>query len=639
MPINNTQSSIYVPCSNGIENNLSVKLNKENGLEVDGAFNTAEAKFKDDMPKILVVGYSPTGGGHTARTLNIVEEALNSGSLPEGSLVFIHVPPVWEGTPRPQLLNALADKLLAKGVQVKFAESDKPVYGYLDAKTGGSDDPEILKRIALHPLRNDDQSGKNQFLKKYFSAGDKVKSAEHVENHTTGGKVENLKRISANDLMKSYAGNKNLHVLSDMDPALQKASYNTGVPSSKRVDQQNHAILLDPTNKNNNQLSKSVLAKVLDARGGQISHIALGGKNTLREVLRAANKLGIDDKTSLKGGKAAINKVLFSAAKHPDTKVQDIVKGSVLIGQGVKAPDDINKVVYVYAHKKMPIIAEHIKQGINAGEKDYNDKAFVFCGKDATPGHNAMHLAYLADADGMTTSGAGTCGEFAYLHREAGAQSNLLILPIEGHNEQEAIADSLCQEFPNNMLRLSPGEKLEQGTKIDQLVARKQNTKNDSTKSYHDVIKAISQESTYVNQAHDILFGVNDMAGQDKIYQTIERGMYNDPDMKATRHYLKLYFQLESYLSQDVVQYPISIKFKEAGAPGVTFKNFNEVKDLLKDDGQLKNLLGMSDKVKVKELPMLEELRGLVTSTDSTSLSEKFKDLNVKMGHHMVTGF
>lgn len=65
---------------------------------------------------------------------------------------------------------------------------------------------------------------------------------------------------------------------------------------------------------------------------------------------------------------------------------------------------------------------------------DYINKVFVFCGKNFIPGYNAMHLSYLVDADGITIAGAGTSGEFSYLHREGGAKSNLLILPIENHN-------------------------------------------------------------------------------------------------------------------------------------------------------------------------------------------------------------
>ncbi|WP_042818490.1 hypothetical protein [Yersinia wautersii] len=65
--------------------------------------------------------------------------------------------------------------------------------------------------------------------------------------------------------------------------------------------------------------------------------------------------------------------------------------------------------------------------------------------------------------------GAGTSGEFAYLHREGGSKYNILILPIENHNEQEAIADPLHLGFADYVLCINPGEGLENGRKIDEI--------------------------------------------------------------------------------------------------------------------------------------------------------------------------
>lgn len=57
-----------------------------------------------------------------------------------------------------------------------------------------------------------------------------------------------------------------------------------------------------------------------------------------------------------------------------------------------------------------------------------------------------MHLAYLADADGITTAGAGTNGEFSYLHKQADSKASLMVLPIAGHNEQDANAHALSMD-------------------------------------------------------------------------------------------------------------------------------------------------------------------------------------------------
>ena len=54
--------------------------------------------------KLVLVSYSPTGGGHTARLLNIIHMALETHSLPQHSMVILHIPCIWENTPRPVAL-------------------------------------------------------------------------------------------------------------------------------------------------------------------------------------------------------------------------------------------------------------------------------------------------------------------------------------------------------------------------------------------------------------------------------------------------------------------------------------------------------------------------------------------------------
>lgn len=244
--------------------------------------------------------------------MNVIEHALKQGELPAGSQVYFHVPPHWEGTQRPALLKSLANKLVEKGVQVRIAESDKPVYGYLDAKSGSSDDSEILKRIALHPLRDKERTEENYFLNKYFPQG-MLQQQKEIKDYPTRTGFENLPRMSASALIENIisvnGGNKdNIWVLSDMDPGLQKAAHKHGIPDERRVDQQNHAILLKETEEDSNLvLANAVLAKVLDARGANISHIALGGKNTLIDAWKTAMGLGIDEKSTLDDRKSIIN--------------------------------------------------------------------------------------------------------------------------------------------------------------------------------------------------------------------------------------------------------------------------------------------------------------------------------------------
>lgn len=289
--------------------------------------------------------------------MNIIEHALKQGSLSAGSQVYFHVPPHWEGTQIPALLENLANKFVEMGVQVKIAESDKPVYGYLNAKTGSFNDPEILKRIALYPLRDKERTEKNSFLNRYFSQNT-LQQQKEIKYYTTGDRFEDLPIMSASALIKNIISangkNKdNIWVLSDMDPGLQKASYKHSIPHEHRVNQQNHAILLKETDEDSNLvLANAVLAKVLDARGSSILHIALGGKNTLIEAWKTAMGLGINEKSTLHNRKSIINNIIFPFAMSADNSPHDIVNGCVLKGNGMNSPEDIEKVIYVYAHKK-----------------------------------------------------------------------------------------------------------------------------------------------------------------------------------------------------------------------------------------------------------------------------------------------
>lgn len=634
-------------CTNrmaSLQQQYRVEGNEVSKEEIKNDLANNIKSVSNDGNKILIVGYSPTGGGHTARTLNIIEHALKQGELSAGSQVYFHVPPHWEGTQRPALLENLANKLVEMGVQVRIAESDKPVYGYLDAKTGSSNDPEILKRIALHPMRDKEITEKNYFLNKYFPQ-DTLQQQKEIKDYPAEDGFENLPRMSASALIENIISvngkNKdNIWVLSDMDPGLQKAAHKHGIPDKHRVDQQNHAILLKETEEDSNLvLANAVLAKVLDARGANISHIALGGKNTLIEAWKTAMGLGIDAKCTLNDRKSIINNIIYPFAKSDENSSHDIANGCVLKGQGVNSPEDIEKVIYIYAHKKTNIIAEYVLNQLKIKNPDYTNKVFVFCGKDSIPGYNAMHLAYLVDADGITTAGAGTSGEFAYLHREGGAKSNLLILPIENHNEQEAIANTLYLDFSDYVLRMNPGERLEDGRKIDELVRRNSISHNSTETDSVKLMRAISASGSYVEQSHDILFSKLNMDEQMIRFKNIQRKMYNDQDMKATRHFLKLYFQLTTQFSMEDVRFPVDIYFKKDARPAITFNNAEEINDLFSDNAKVMNLINMSTKEKVNQLPLFSEVKNLMTKNIFPPSTDEINSLNEKIGHYMTTGF
>lgn len=622
---------------------------KQRRLDPDQGENI-HATTGHEQNKVLVVGYSPTGGGHTARTLNIVTEAVAQGSLKADDAVVFYVPPHWEGTPRPAILASVAGKLLEKNIRVKFVESEKPVYGYLDKKTGGSDDASILERISLYPLRNAQCNEKNEFLSHYFQVKALQSDLSTISDYQSSDNIDDLLRMSANrlveDLITQY-GKDSIKVLSDMDPALQKASRNHGIVGGNRLDQQNHAILLDATDLNINlEMKKAVLAKVLGGRGENISHIGLGGKNTLKGTLSILNELSITGSNTIAQVKNIITEKVLSYAmnaERAETKFNEsgfsgVVKGSAVISAG-----SVEKTVYIYAHKKTPIIGKHILSKIKSSDLDYSNKMFIFCGANAVGNLNAMHLAYLMDADGITTSGAGTSGEFVYLHKVAGARSNLLSLPIEGHNEQEAITDALFQ-YPStkdNMFRLGGGETLEEGRTIDALVRKKTVTAGDHVETYQKFISALSDSQTYVGQAHDILFNQTALNQEAEEYQHIQRMMYQSENLKGTRRYLKLVFQMFNYLTASSDAFPMMIKFKES-SPGITFHSLAEAVTLLEDDNKLADSLGLTDSEAAASLPLISSVRQLICSGSDFNTHEgksAFEKLKERFGHYMTTGF
>ena len=96
--------------------------------------------------KVVVIGYSPTGGGHTARTFSIIDSAFQNHYLKRGDTVVLHCPPIWEGANRRDI-DTFTERFQKCGLNVVLTLADKTVYGYLDSHTGASNDSEIIRRI------------------------------------------------------------------------------------------------------------------------------------------------------------------------------------------------------------------------------------------------------------------------------------------------------------------------------------------------------------------------------------------------------------------------------------------------------------------------------------------------------------
>jgi len=595
--------------------------------------------------KVLVVGYSPTGGGHTGRLLNIIGHALEKGAFTSGCVVIFHVPPVWENIPRRAELDVLCRKLLQKGIAVVLAEATRPVYGYLDDKTGGSNDAMILERLACYPLRNRMKPQGNSCVDGLeqcviYQPGMDIHSLPVIESKVL---FSSLLRVLSRETLFNR-----VYVLTDMDFALQKAAACIGIPGHHRLDQQNHAILLETIHTQINFLPKyALLAKVLGGTGEKISHIAPGEKNTLGSMIDTAARLQINAGIPVAVAQERIMKEIekhLLSANAAAAKLQNCLKtGAAFVGaicsENVTRDYSKKNIVYIYAHKKTNSIAQHIQTRLAQNHPDYSCRVFIFCGSGATGNLNTLHLCYLADADGITTAGAGTCGEFRYLHRQVACQARLLVLPVEGHNEQAA-----------NLAYLSTSEATKEyiysmraQENLQQLLDRYLSIAPvaiDKKQTMSDYFHAITCEKTYAAQAFELLFNQVSPSQQITFLQQLEVNMYQSPLLKGTRRYLKMVFQ-GMLLAEKGRQDAVDIWFSDKEINSHRFDNLWDLGMTIGNNTLLANVLGLQ-KEEVAGLPLRLQIASFFKQVgkrwSSNSLIEMNK-LKEELGEFMITGF
>lgn len=596
--------------------------------------------------KLLIVGYSPTGGGHTGRLLQIIDHALQQDTLPKDSIVIFHAPPAWENVQRRGELQTLANKLASRGIHVLLTESTKPVYGYLDDKTGGSDDAKILERLASNPLR---YRNNRPALLPDISHRTRTLSPETFLSNILD--INKLPVIESADLfshLKKYLDiktfQKRIYVLTDMDYSLQKSAAKAGVPAIHRLDQQNHAILLDPKNSAMNLLPKyALLAKVLGGTFENISHISLGEKNTLSSVKSTADILRITSASGIREAHTKIIQLLQAHALPLNAVASALGSGAlfagVIAGSRCMANMALRNIVYVYAHKKSNLIAQHVLSKISQNDEHYSRRIFLFCGAKAVGNYNALHLAYLADADGITTAGAGTNGEFSYLHRNTPCKSRLLVLPIEGHNEQLANTRYLSSHAATRdfIYQLEVNEKLDAA--LDKYVSTEPDV-IDTSLTLAALIEAISSQETYVSKAHDILFRQLPLANDSQRLKNLEEKMNQSAVLKATRRYLKIVLQGMQALASSPTG-SISIWYSDKATNPVHFASPWELGLMLENNKMLSNAIEISE-TEMPELPLRQQVAKLFKDGSKNWNTLFINEMNVikhRLGDIMITGF
>jgi hypothetical protein len=690
------------------------------GLQtVSDALKTVASNKK----KVMVVGYSPTGGGHTDRTLDIVKAA----DLPEGSAVVLHVPEKWDHKERPKSLNDLGLYLEGKKIKLIAAEADKSVYGYLIKKEdgkegmeiGGSNDGNIIERSSTYARRTQDALPSLLAKDRGTESLKTVDSIEHGATPGTNGSGENffakLPVISAKNLMSSLkttigteAMERQVMVLTDMDPSLQKAAKENGVPDHHRLDQQNHAILLknmlgdlfdESGNYQEGSFSKlpqkekirfSLLAKVLGGTGEIVSHIDLGKKNTLISVAQNADLLGVgEDKTKQDARNAVVklmlenkDKIIFKKSSGATPSQGMLFHDSI---KNEKDADKIKNIVYIYAHGKTDFIERRVRQMLNPdasssgakgditedAKKAYEGTLFLFCGKGVVPeevgNYDVMKLGYLADGDGITTSGAGAHGEFAYLQK-AGSQARLLALPIQGHNEQEVNAEELGRDLSTAVTVMKSDVWTNDNSRnreIDDYVLKcfgNAKEKYAPVNTMKKLMEYTRSEDTYVKQAVDLLFKQTEGGAAVRPFNSIElleKEMHDDPLLKANRRYLKIVEQsLEDVRSHikdigddEIVNLAdikgIKISFSAQKPDSKEFDNISKVNEFLNSDGtdgEVKEILKFDVNMSGDSLLNHSDVKDLFARLASGGMKKsdiisEIKGLNDKLGHTLVTGF
>lgn len=644
---------------------------------------------------ILVAGYSPTGGGHTARMLDVIEMAAERGTLAQGSTVVLHVPQKWEknGNPvnRPDELENLASTLNRRGINVVVAEADKSVIGYL-REDGSSDDPRILDRLADMPNRPDaatatvldaglytgPESINWQDLQHVsISAKDLMTTIRETitpeePDAADGGRPHRRPRLN-------HPIEYKVKVLTDMDPALQKAARQVGVHDDNRLDQQNHGIMIstDPRHAGDNLLpEKAFLAKVLSGMGERVSHIGLGDKNPFKDLHEIATAHGLTPDTTKEDALRMMSQHLMDHGNpigDPGGRAQ--VQG-ILSHRDLLNANDVRNIVYVYAHNNTNQIASHIVSQLDperGNNPAYRNTLFVFCGKDALQQGNAMRIATLADADAITTAGAGTVGEFAFLAKHAEAKAEIMLLPIRGHNEQEENARVIERDGRVPSTVIWNTENL--GVNLDGFIQRrnqaapaKYGNEREGPYSVEPLLLALQRE-TYVQQAHELLFPTRraerrtpaEIVGDS--YAQSEKAMRDNPVQKLNRKFVKMSLQVLNQIDAALENrrpVPERVHFKlNKKDPAVTSCSLAEFKDLLHNNvsltttlrsglreednlrfGQIElsadNVIGLNG---VRNVIRLVETVAHPTEAQAAQLRNEIAEVKGVLGHEFKTGF
>ena len=422
-------------------------------FQANRIFNRDEVRALTQSHRVLVLEYSSTGGGHTARSLDPILRAVEKGTLKGGdeggSMVIILAPPRWPSDVAGSQINTLhnyVDKFREKGLKVILKQSDKTVTG-IYKQGGASDNVAMLRDFVYKPQRDKSQVP--------LSTNRVLDGAVEVER----GRGE-----SAKDILQGVieavgdAAKEKIVVLGDMAPYLQKAAKAAGIQKSVEIG--NHQGLLIGAARQ--ALGDKDLSYVLKASSSGLSpKLALveysSDLNVVHDLKGCMDALGITASTTKKEARSKVLTHLFDYAKRDS---EDIVKtGGILLAKDLET-EDVKAMVYLYVNEYTAGAVGHIRQNILEAEPEspYAKTLFAICARQAIDlpadnsapdAKNILQLMYAANADGVTNAGFGTTSEFYYLAKN-GSEASFVVAPVEHQHEQEANAALLKAAFPND---------------------------------------------------------------------------------------------------------------------------------------------------------------------------------------------
>ena len=442
-------------------------------------FTRDEIKALMGSSRVLVLEYSSTGGGHTARSLDPILRAAENGTLKGGdhgdSIVIVLAPPRWPSDVTGSQINTLhnyVDKFRDKGLKVILKQSDKTITGIY--KPGGaSDNVAMLRDFVYKPQRDKSQIP--------LSTNRIPEGVAEVAK----GRGESAKDILDGVIAAlGDAAQDKIVVLGDMAPFLQKAAKAAGIQKSVEIG--NHQGLLIGAARES--LGDKDLSYLLKASSSGLSkQLALveysEDLNVVHDLKSCMQALGITASTSKKEARSKVLTHLFDYAKQDSDAIAKT--GGIMLAEGLK-PEGVKAMVYLYVNEYTAGAVSHIRHNIKDAEPGsaYAQTLFAICARQAIDlpednsapdAKNILQLMYAANADGVTNAGFGTTSEFHYLAKN-GSEASFVVAPVENQHEQEANAALLEAAFPNdqdsaNRLVMSARGAADMHARIDALVA------------------------------------------------------------------------------------------------------------------------------------------------------------------------